>query len=452
MGGQIRDDWMKGAEGVSNALGQYYQRGLQNRKIEQDQRQFEAQNLLARDQFGELKRQFGMSNAIAQRTADRADTLAPGQLEVQKMQIAQAMSQARSEAEMHPLIMELKRTELELARAKATGKDAETQRFNQLFGDPPQPQAAPPPQQQPGYTPGVRPQSFQGVPPQPMAPMPVVDTAGARNPLAPQQDDASLILTQEAAPQAPPQPQAQPNAPPSVRDIVKNMTPAQQAQLMLSWTGKGDAAKVIGEAANVQQLGKETRNKIDEQEMKAVNATGRLKQIMSGYKDEWLTWEGQFKQYGAALLDKSGALRSKMSPEQVQSLEEYSGFMRDVNENLTQGITEATGAAMGVEEAKRIMKGIPNPDDSPTQFKSKAVSSFRALEMSQQRTQFLRQHGFKGNGDAAEARMPLGQFDKLLKDSRGLYQQLKSSNPGADDRAIRNSVREIIARRYRISA
>jgi hypothetical protein len=65
MGGQIRDDWMQGAEGVSNALGQYYQRGLQNRKIEQDQRQFEAQNLLARNQFGELQRQHGVTNALA---------------------------------------------------------------------------------------------------------------------------------------------------------------------------------------------------------------------------------------------------------------------------------------------------------------------------------------------------------------------------------------------------
>lgn len=65
MGGHIRDDWMQGTEGVSNALGQYYQRGLQNRKIEQDQRQFEAQNLLARNQFGELQRQHGVTNALA---------------------------------------------------------------------------------------------------------------------------------------------------------------------------------------------------------------------------------------------------------------------------------------------------------------------------------------------------------------------------------------------------
>ena len=150
-------------------------------------------------------------------------------------------------------------------------------------------------------------------------------------------------------------------------------------------------------------------------------------------------------------MDKSSIMRSKMTPEQVQSLEEYSAFMRDVNENLTQGISDATGASMGVDEAKRIMKGIPNPDDSPIEFKSKTMSGFRALELSQQRTQFLRENGFKGDANAAAARMPIGQFDNLLKDSRGLYQQLKSSNPGADDGAIRTYVREVIARKYRIS-
>lgn len=81
MGGNIRNDWMQGAEGITNALGQYYQRGLQNRQMEQQQRQLETTNALARDQFGELKRhhdatnllardQFGLAEAQGQRQAE----------------------------------------------------------------------------------------------------------------------------------------------------------------------------------------------------------------------------------------------------------------------------------------------------------------------------------------------------------------------------------------------
>tara|TARA_R110000868_G_scaffold307230_1_gene568663 strand:+ start:74 stop:1465 length:1392 start_codon:yes stop_codon:yes gene_type:complete len=108
MGGHIRDDWMQGAEGISNALGQYHQRGLQNRKIEQDQRQFEAQNLLARNQFGELQRQHGVTNALARdqfgefkRQHDATNLLARDKfgLEQTKSPYEEDLLQAQAEAQ-----------------------------------------------------------------------------------------------------------------------------------------------------------------------------------------------------------------------------------------------------------------------------------------------------------------------------------------------------------------
>ena len=497
MGGHIRDDWMQGAEGISNALGQYHQRGLQNRKIEQDQRQFQVANALARERLAQDASQFGMTNALAARSADRADELAPGQLEMQQAQIAHALSQARSEREMRPLIMDLKRTELQLMKAKAEGRDDETLRFKKLFDDPPQPQAAPPPQQQPGYTlgvrpqsfqgvppqpmapmpdvrpqifqgvppqpmapmPGVRPQIFQGVPPQPMAPMPVVDTAGARNPLAPQQDDASLILTQGAAPQAPPQPQAQPNAQPSVRDIVKNMTPAQQAQLWMSWTGKGDAAKVIGEAANGQQLGKEARNDIDKKELAAVQTLARVKEIERSYKPEYVTNEGKFKQYAISWVDSFDATRKRLPPDVVRDHGDFVEFRRNAVSVVNQHIKDMTGSAMGVEEAKRLMEEVADAkNDSPISFERKIKSMARDSEMAVGRMRMLRRDGFQGqpwNGTAeqAAANLPLPKFQRMIEgDTRRLYQELREQNPDAADAQIKGAVRQSIRTKYGIDS
>ena len=48
--------------------------------------------------------------------------------------------------------------------------------------------------------------------------------------------------------------------------------------------------------------------------------------------------------------------------------------------------------------------------------------------------------------------MPLGQFDNFLKDSRSLYQKFKTESPGADEKAIRDTVRQIIVRKYGIAA
>lgn len=435
----------------TNALARYAQQGMQGRKMEQQQSQFEAQNALARAGMAQSDRHFQASNALAQRTADRADALAPGQIDLQKANIANAWAnvanaraQGATAAQLAPHILEIKRNEAILAKAKAEGKDAETMMMRDILGGG---QPASPAAQQP-MMPGVRPQSFNGGQQQPMMPTPVVDAGQpAMNALAPQQADPNLILTQ-GAPVAP-QPQAQA----SPADIMKGMTPAQRAQFGMAWMGKGEASKVFGAAADADKLSKEARNKIDEQEMKAVNAVGRLKSIAAGYKDDWLTWEGQWKQYGAALFDKSSTLRKKLKPEQVKSLEEFTDFQRNAFENLTQGIQDATGAAMGIQEERRIRRGLPDPEkDSPTQFKAKLMSSMRSLELSIQRTQFLRQNGFKGDANSAEARMPMDRFEKLREESRGLYQKLKTENPNADDGAIRDSVRQTINRKYGINA
>lgn len=84
MGSTIRDDWMQGAQGVSNALARYAQQGMQQRKMEQQQAQFEAQNALARDQFGETKAQHGITNSLARERLALEQARSPYELEMMR--------------------------------------------------------------------------------------------------------------------------------------------------------------------------------------------------------------------------------------------------------------------------------------------------------------------------------------------------------------------------------
>lgn len=215
-----------------------------------------------------------------------------------------------------------------------------------------------------------------------------------------------------------------------------------------------DRGQVIGDALKKADIGKETRNKIDDQELKAVNGLGRMRQIVSGFKPGYLTYEEKAKQYGISWLDSFETLRNKLSPEDLQKHAEYIAWQRDAFENLTETIRDATGAAMGVQEEKRIRKGAPDPEkDGPTQFMAKAEGTMRALELSMARTQYLRNTGrFTGDGHAAEKAMPVDQFKKQINtDSENLYRQLKAENPTAPEADLIKGVRQKIRAGYGVN-
>ena len=60
-----------------------------------------------------------------------------------------------------------------------------------------------------------------------------------------------------------------------------------------------------------------------------------------------------------------------LSEEERQELDEYTGFQSGSTEALNLYIKDITGATMGVEEAGRLKKALPNTEDSPTEFAAK---------------------------------------------------------------------------------
>jgi hypothetical protein len=91
----------------------------------------------------------------------------------------------------------------------------------------------------------------------------------------------------------------------------------------------------------------------------------------------------------------------QVSEEEKQKLSEYTSFKRDSISSLNNYIKDITGAAMSVQEAERLIKGMPNPGmgmfdgDSPTEFKSKMNSVLGNLDRVIARSQYVLKHGLK---------------------------------------------------------
>ncbi len=272
--------------------------------------------------------------------------------------------------------------------------------------------------------------------------------------------DPNLIRTQAAAPGAAPAAQPSNPADPLV-DTPLGRKPASEVRrlgLGLALSGKGDAGRMLAESADTTKLGKEARNEIDKGELKATEALARMKEIRRQFKPEFLTYEEQAKQYGISWLDKFDVTRSGLSPEQIQKHVEYTTFRQETVANLNKYINEMTGAAMGIEEAKRLAKAVPTMDDNPTAFQAKADTILRQSQLAIARMRYLRSNGFNGQpwaGTAEDAArdLPIEKFQSDVREAaKATIQQLRSAHPNAPADQINGAARAIVRKRFGIDA
>jgi hypothetical protein len=254
-----------------------------------------------------------------------------------------------------------------------------------------------------------------------------------------QEGAPGVVLTQAGG-----QPQ---QTPPMVNIPGMGQMPKDQAETLglgLALKGKGDAGKMVMDGINADRLGKEAANENDKKALAAVEGLQRIRTIASGFKPEWLTYENKAKQYGISWADSFEATRKKIPPDMLKDHVEYTMFKRDAISNLTQGIKDATGAAMGIQEEARIRAGLPDPEkDGPTAFEAKFKGAAREYGLTIARTQYLRRNGFQGDGNAAAMALPIGQFSQMIQQrTNQLQQQILQQNPQADPAQIQQAVKQ----------
>jgi hypothetical protein len=194
-----------------------------------------------------------------------------------------------------------------------------------------------------------------------------------------------------------------------------------------------------------------TRPVQTELEKSALGATNRfasLNQIEQSFDPSFLQIG---KRAGLAWSGVKARFGNLSAPEKAD-LQKFATFKATTAENLTNTIREATGSAMGVQEADRIISTAPNAGtgvfdgDDPVTFKAKldrSVSSVRAA--------FIRQKIWRDNGSNGKPweLMPLDDVEKYVNKKGDKYAaEIKKADPKASADVISAEVHERLRREF----
>ena len=148
---------------------------------------------------------------------------------------------------------------------------------------------------------------------------------------------------------------------------------------------------------NTGELSKGTKGKLEEELLTTGNAASRLNQIKSTFRPEYLNIKFRGQQEWASLKDKFTSL----DPKDKAVLQGYSTYKQNSINNLNQTIKDLTGAAMGVQEAERIIAGAPNAGtgvfdgDSPSNFEAKLNNQIQQVQYALARKQYSLNKGLR---------------------------------------------------------
>jgi hypothetical protein len=145
------------------------------------------------------------------------------------------------------------------------------------------------------------------------------------------------------------------------------------------------------------QLGKTTAGQVEQGALSDAAAVTRLNNIQFSYKPEYQNIKFRTGQAWNTLRDKFG----KLPDSEKRQLAEYSQYKQNSLQNLNQTIKDITGAAMGVQEAERIIASLPNAGtdifsgDSPTEFEAKLNNAVKQTKYALARKNYALKSGLK---------------------------------------------------------
>lgn len=140
-------------------------------------------------------------------------------------------------------------------------------------------------------------------------------------------------------------------------------------------------------------------NKVQEGVLTDAAAITRLNNIQFSYRPEYQNIQYRGKQAWNTLADK--VFRNKLPESEKRQLTEYSQYKQNSLQNLNQTIKDLTGAAMGVQEAERIITSLPNAGtgifdgDSPTEFEAKLNNAVQQTKYALVRKNYALKNGLK---------------------------------------------------------
>lgn len=184
------------------------------------------------------------------------------------------------------------------------------------------------------------------------------------------------------------------------------------------------------------QLGKKTKNKIQDTLIKTKDNLSRLGEIKRTYKENFLTYKTRIGEVFSAVKEQAGF---KLNKEDRIKLGEFAKFRRKTFSFLNEYIHDMSGAAVSVQEAVRMKKALPTMDDSPTEYISKMEDLMSELEAKQSRYEYWVANGLVDEGTkdkslrSLESEFPQQAFAGINKARAAIA---NSEDPQARDKAL----------------
>jgi len=178
---------------------------------------------------------------------------------------------------------------------------------------------------------------------------------------------------------------------------ISKLSPEQRAKVDEEAEKRGiSKAKAGASTIYTGQLDKSTTSDVQKSVITTADAVTRLNNIQFSYRPEYQNIQFRSKQAWNTLRDKFVGLPQA----EKNQLAQYSQYRQNALQNLNQTIKDITGAAMGVQEADRIIAQLPNAGtdifggDSPTEFEAKLNNAILQTKYALARKQYSLRKGF----------------------------------------------------------
>ena len=200
-------------------------------------------------------------------------------------------------------------------------------------------------------------------------------------------------------------------------------------------------------------LSKTTAGEVEKGVLSNAEAVSRLNSIYGTYRPEYLNIPFRAKQEWTNITGKF----QKISPKDREVLTGYYAFKQNSLQNLNKTIKDLTGAAMGVQEADRIIASLPNAGstilggDSPVEFEAKLNNAVEQTKYALARQTYALKNGIKK--DAWE-KIPLSDMPSIVNkraDEIAKAYKLDPNNPKNPNReADKQTIKRQLAAEFGI--
>lgn len=175
------------------------------------------------------------------------------------------------------------------------------------------------------------------------------------------------------------------------------------------------------------ELTSKTKGGLEDEAIESIKGLDRLKAAGETFDREFLTLGGKVS---AAITAGKEKLGFETSDADREKLTRYTEFKRAALANLNEYINRITGAAVGADEAPRLIAAMPSAGqglfdgDSPTEFKAKYNAVVKDLERAAARSIYARRNGISYES------IPLARMDSIMKDRAAQLRDLvKAEDP-----------------------